>query len=573
VAGIGDLVATLAIDNRDFIRGVKQAESLTASMSSKITGLLTPLAASFAGAFAVGSAISGAKEAAAAEAKLTAVLTATGHAAGISTEQVKAYAAQLQAVTNFEDDATVSAASMLAAFTNIKGDQFTATLTAAADLATVMGGDLGSAVKLLGKAMNDPADGLSKLAKAGVQFTDQQKQQIAALQESGDLMGAQEAILGALNAKFKGAAESVADPFIKLKNNVGDIGETLGAGMLPVLNSLAETTVSWLVPMNDLLGSGVNAMTKMTEVVIGAGVAFVALKVATIAYAAYQRLATISAITFQAVVNPALMLKVAAGIAIAAGTVLAMDAAMDKVAGAAPGAVAGIRGIADAADGIGAGVQKLEKVSDLSREIADQVRFIANNGDERGIKLDQMVDEAGGMHAPGVAAQVNQLESLWKMSDEVTAAQKRMKEAQDEAAKAQRDAADKVLEHKDRAAELNDELAVLTGAMTKQEAAARALERQGFTPEQADDLAGKQAQIDELKGKGKSASGQTQVAAVTAGSREALSIIAQASNASRNPLEKKADQQIKEQQKANVMLANLPEKIGKHITFEVATIT
>ena len=134
MAGIGDLVATLSMDNRGFVRGAKQSESIASSLASKLSSSFGSIATSVAGAFALGSMISGTKEAVAAENKLVAVLSATGSAANLSASEIKDYAAQLQATTNFEDDATVSAAALLASFTNIKGDVFKQTLTDAAPI-------------------------------------------------------------------------------------------------------------------------------------------------------------------------------------------------------------------------------------------------------------------------------------------------------------------------------------------------------------------------------------------------------------------------------------------------------
>jgi hypothetical protein len=53
--------------------------------------------------------------------KLDSVLRSTGGAAELSADQIKNLAAQLQRVTTFGDDATISAATLLATFTSIKG--------------------------------------------------------------------------------------------------------------------------------------------------------------------------------------------------------------------------------------------------------------------------------------------------------------------------------------------------------------------------------------------------------------------------------------------------------------------
>jgi hypothetical protein len=197
--------------------------------------------------------------------KLESVLTATGGAAGLTGQEIADYAAQLQSVTNFEDDATVGAAALLASFTNIRGDVFKDALASAQDMSVVLGTDLQSNVALLGKALNDPVDGLSKLARAGVQFTESQKQQIEALQQSGDMLGAQGIILEAVSGKFGGAAQATADPLKQLSNTIGDVAEGIGSLMLPALSVGASA-------LSDLMGVAVGAGTTMRDFGIEAAV-------------------------------------------------------------------------------------------------------------------------------------------------------------------------------------------------------------------------------------------------------------------------------------------------------------
>lgn len=222
------------------------------SFAGGIGTLIAPIAGAMAGIWGTSAAISGAKDALKQQQLLSTVLQNTGHAAGLTTEQISDYAAELQAVTNFEGDATVGAASMLAAFTNIRGDNFFSVMDAAADLSTVMGGDLASNVKLLGKALNDPAEGLSKLAKAGVTLTAEQEALVKSLQKSGDMAGAQGVILDAMAAKFGGAAKATADPWMQLQNALGDVGEMIGSLLLPSINVLATS----LTGMLEIVGQG-----------------------------------------------------------------------------------------------------------------------------------------------------------------------------------------------------------------------------------------------------------------------------------------------------------------------------
>ncbi|MCP4229825.1 MAG: hypothetical protein GY771_06715 [bacterium] len=193
-----------------------------------------------------------------AETQLEAVLKATGHAAGFNLEQLKSMASGLQDVTTYGDETTLAGMSILATFKNIRGEAFERTTKAALDMSTVMKQDLKSSMVMLGKAINDPVKNLSALSRAGVQFTDKQRDMIKELVEAGDLFEAQNIILKELESQFGGAAEAAGGPFAKalgqLKNAWGDLMEEIGFAItdneafVEILNKLKELIISW-IPM------------------------------------------------------------------------------------------------------------------------------------------------------------------------------------------------------------------------------------------------------------------------------------------------------------------------------------
>ncbi len=174
--------------------------------------------------------LAGAQEAA--EQRLGAVLNATGHAAGYNLEQLKAMASGLQQVTKVGDETTLAGMAVLATFEQIRGEAFERTTQVALDMSEVMGKDLNTAMTMLGKAVSDPIEGFASLSRAGVTFTDSQKAAMTAMQESGDLMGAQNIMLKELESKFGGAAEAAAETFhgglARAANALGDTKEELG---------------------------------------------------------------------------------------------------------------------------------------------------------------------------------------------------------------------------------------------------------------------------------------------------------------------------------------------------------
>ncbi|MCE9553419.1 MAG: phage tail length tape measure family protein [Planctomycetes bacterium] len=196
-----------------------------------------------------GDSITQAREAAMAEKKLQSVLASTGGAVGFSADELKAYAGELQGVTSFEDDAIVNSMALLATFKGINGANFKGATDAILDLSAVMGTDLDSSAKLVGKALSDPVKGITKLGKLGVSFTDQQKGQIKQMTAVGDVAGAQKVILDQLGNTYGGAAKAMADPLVQVKNKFGDLLELIGGAMGPALTAIAGglgKAIDWL---------------------------------------------------------------------------------------------------------------------------------------------------------------------------------------------------------------------------------------------------------------------------------------------------------------------------------------
>ena len=215
-------------------RGARSVVNSVAKIGVGFAALGT--GAAVAGLVAINKIMSEAVELAniqeAAENKLGAVLKTTGEAAGFNLEELKKMASAMQEVTTVGDETTLAGMAILATFKNIKGEAFQQATMAALDMSHVMDQDLKSSMVQLGKALNDPVAGLSALSRVGVTFTEQQKEMIKALVESGNVMGAQQVMLDELKSEFGGAAAEAATTFSgkiqQMKNNWGDLLEELG---------------------------------------------------------------------------------------------------------------------------------------------------------------------------------------------------------------------------------------------------------------------------------------------------------------------------------------------------------
>lgn len=206
-----------------------------------------------AGAAVVGfgtAAVAGFMEAQDASAQLAAVIKSTGGAAGLAAEDLQDQASALQSITKFSDEAIMATQSMLLTFTNIKGGVMLDATQTALDMAQALGMEGSQAAMQLGKALNDPAEGLSKLTRVGVTFTAEQEKQVKAMVAAGNAAGAQQVILQELQKEFGGSAEAAGSTFsgqlIILKNVIGDFMEVGGEMIVGFLMPAVQAFRDWL---------------------------------------------------------------------------------------------------------------------------------------------------------------------------------------------------------------------------------------------------------------------------------------------------------------------------------------
>lgn len=216
------------------------------------------------------AAVKGAQAQKAAMAQVESAITSMGNKAGLSGEQLSKFADGLELKSLFDaDEILKKSTANLLTFGNIAGESFKGAQQAAVDLATRMGGDLQGATIMIGKALNDPVKGLSALSKAGIQFTDQQKAQIKAMQEGGNMAGAQAIMLKELQAQFGGsaAAAAKADPMREVMVKLGQAGDIIGEKLLPLLPAITDGIVKLLDGFTSL------SPAMQQTVIVGGGIA------------------------------------------------------------------------------------------------------------------------------------------------------------------------------------------------------------------------------------------------------------------------------------------------------------
>lgn len=116
------------------------------------------------------------------------------------------------------------------------GGSFDRATKAAVDMAALGFGTAESNAVMLGKALQDPANGLTALKKTGALTAEQIKTIGDEFQKTGDISKAQGDILAAVEQQVGGTAEATAGGFELMKNKLSIFGQELAGKALPYLD-------------------------------------------------------------------------------------------------------------------------------------------------------------------------------------------------------------------------------------------------------------------------------------------------------------------------------------------------
>jgi TMP repeat superfamily protein len=228
------------------------------AIGSALGGVLLQGLNAVAGQF--GAMFEEAREAAKVGATTEQIIKQTGGAANVTAEQIGDLAQSISEKTGIDDEAIQSSANLLLTFKNVrnelgKGNQIFDRATAAAqDLAAAGFGDAEGAAKMLGKALNDPLQGITALGRAGVTFSADQKKQIEQFVKQGDMLSAQKIIMGEVESQVGGVAEASASAADKLAVKWGNFLENLGTKLLPFADKAMDALGGLLDVVDDTIG-------------------------------------------------------------------------------------------------------------------------------------------------------------------------------------------------------------------------------------------------------------------------------------------------------------------------------
>lgn len=175
--------------------------------------------------------------------RLAAVLRGTGHAAGLTKADLDGMAEGMKEKLGIDDDALRDSMAVLLTFRNVSKDSFGQALELSADLAAVMQTDLKSAVLQLGKALENPDEGLTALKRSGISFNETQKDMIKGLVDTGNQAEAMTLIMKTMKEQgLDVVAESMNQGITKATRDAGLAWDDLlkSIGNTSAVKGLAE---------------------------------------------------------------------------------------------------------------------------------------------------------------------------------------------------------------------------------------------------------------------------------------------------------------------------------------------
>jgi hypothetical protein len=182
------------------------------------------------------------------------------------TKRIKDYADSQEFLLGVDADVIKATQAKLLTFRNLTktagelGGSFDRATKAAIDMAAAGFGSAESNATQLGKALNDPIKGITALNRAGIQFTEDQKELIQSLVDSGRVLEAQDLILKEIESQVGGTAAATATASEKMTLAFGAVQEAVGQVLLPILEKFSAWFVSVLPSIQNFFNAMMTAL-------------------------------------------------------------------------------------------------------------------------------------------------------------------------------------------------------------------------------------------------------------------------------------------------------------------------
>lgn len=189
-------------------------------------------------------------------------LIATGGASGFTALELDNLARSLALNTLDSTEDMRKLVIVMGNFKNVTGDAFTTAIGLSQDLGKAMQQDPVTAARTLGKVLENPLKNYKQLARAGIEFSDTQADEIKRLQVTGELYKAQTIVTEELSKKFGGVAKAQADTLSgdvdTFNQKWEETGEILGKKLIPAFRSITKISGNAIELLGDFLESDVD---------------------------------------------------------------------------------------------------------------------------------------------------------------------------------------------------------------------------------------------------------------------------------------------------------------------------
>ncbi len=199
-----------------------------------------------------------------ANAQLKAGLESTGYAAGVTFDDLEKGSISFAEHVKYSRAEISDMQAQLLTFPGVTKSVFNDASQSILDMSTRLHRGLNETAIMVGKALQDPARGITALRRVGVNFNDEQTKIIKNLVATGHAGEAQTRILKELQTEFAGSARAAADsdPLFRYHKIMEDIRLSVGSLAMELIKMLApaitavakafQGTIQWMKEHKDL---------------------------------------------------------------------------------------------------------------------------------------------------------------------------------------------------------------------------------------------------------------------------------------------------------------------------------
>ena len=203
-----------------------------------------------------------------AEALVRAGIESTGGAAKVSFEHLEESASKFSSVMKYSKADVMDLQSQLLTFGGVTKENFDSITQATLNVAARVHRGTTEMAIMMGKAFDNPAEGLRKLMRTGVMFDANQQIRIKQLTEQGKLVEAQQVMLAEIQNKYGGSAQAIfnADPAAQYQKAIGALKREIGESAIE-MEKMFIPVIQWFAKIikQDIIPAVKNFMNFMKE--------------------------------------------------------------------------------------------------------------------------------------------------------------------------------------------------------------------------------------------------------------------------------------------------------------------